>query len=115
MLLYLLAVLAVAAWKFIPRPWHPTLTLDTPAGPVPVEARCRDGKVERVQFTNVPCFVTDLDVPVDVEGLGRITVDVAYGGAFFAIVDAPSLGLAVEPKHARDLVVIGNRILAGVA
>ena len=90
-----------------------TLTLDTPAGPVPVEARCRDGKVERVQFTNVPCFVTDLDVPVDVEGLGRITVDVAYGGAFFAIVDAPSLGLAVEPKHARDLVVIGNRSPCG--
>jgi len=49
------------------------LTLDTPAGPVPVEARCRDGKVERVQFTNVPCFATDLDVPVAVEGLGRIT------------------------------------------
>jgi len=91
------------------------LTLDTPAGPVPVEARCRDGKVERVQFTNVPCFATDLDVPVEVEGLGRITVDVAYGGAFFAIVDAPALGLAVEPKHARDLVVTGNRILAAAA
>src|SRR5438128_12367243 len=74
-----------------------TITLDTPAGPVPVEARCRDGKVERVQFTNVPCFVTDLDVPVDVEGLGRTTVDVAYGGAVFAIVDAPALGLAVAP------------------
>ena len=91
------------------------LTLDTPAGPVPVEARCRDGKVERVEFTNVPCFVTDLDVPVDVEGLGPVRVDVAYGGAFFAIVDAPALGLAVEPKHARDLVVLGNRILAAVA
>ena len=91
------------------------LTLDTPAGPVPVEARCRDGKVERVQFTNVPCFVTDLGVPVDVDGLGRIAVDVAYGGAFFAIVDAPALGLAVEPKHARELVVVGNRILAAVS
>jgi proline racemase len=91
------------------------LTLDTPAGPVPVEARCRDGKVERVQFTNVPCFVADLAVPVDVEGLGRITVDVAYGGAFFAIVDATALGLAVEPKIARELVGLGNRILAAVA
>jgi len=75
------------------------VTLDTPAGPVPVEARCRDGKVERVQFTNVPCFVTQLDANVDVEGLGRIPLDVAYGGAFFAIVDAPSLGFAVEPKE----------------
>ena len=90
------------------------LTLDTPAGPVPVEARCRGGKVERVQFTNVPCFVTDLGVPVEVEGLGRISVDVAYGGAFFAIVDAPALGFAVEPKEARELVVTGNRILAAV-
>jgi proline racemase len=73
-----------------------TLTLDTPAGPVPVEARCR-GAV------------------VDVEGLGRIPVDVAYGGAFFAIVDAPSLGLAVEPAEARDLVALGRRITAAAA
>lgn len=87
-----------------------TLTLDTPAGPVPVEARCRDGKVERVQLSNVPCFVTDLDVELDVAGVGRVTVDVAYGGAFFAIVDAPSLGFALEPKEARELVAFGNRI-----
>ncbi len=92
-----------------------TLTLDTPAGPVPVEARCRDGKVERVQFTNVPCFVTHLGATLDVEGLGTIPVDVAYGGAFFAIVDAPKLGFAVEPKEARDLVVLGNRITAAAA
>jgi proline racemase len=89
-----------------------TLTLDTPAGPVPVEARCRDGKVERVRFTNVPCFVTHLGAKLDVEGLGTIPVDVAYGGAFFAIVDAPSLGFSVEPKEARDLVTLGNRIVA---
>jgi len=92
-----------------------TLTLDTPAGPVPVEARCRDGKVERVQFTNVPCFATHLGATLEVLGLGTIQVDVAYGGAFFAIVDAPSLGFAVQPKEARDLVVLGNRITAAAA
>jgi proline racemase len=91
------------------------LTLDTPAGPVPVEARCRGGKVERVQFTNVPCFATHLGASVDVEGLGRIAVDVAYGGAFFAIVEAPSLGFAVERKEARELVALGNRITAAAA
>jgi proline racemase len=91
------------------------LTLDTPAGPVPVEARCRDGKVERVQFTNVACFATHLGATLEVEGLGPIAVDVAYGGAFFAIVDAPALGLAVEPKAARDLVQLGNRITAAAA
>jgi proline racemase len=88
------------------------LTLDTPAGPVPVEARCRGGKVERVQFTNVPCFATHVGAKLDVEGLGTIAVDVAYGGAFFAIVDAPSLGFTVEPKEARELVLLGNRIVA---
>jgi len=92
-----------------------SLTLDTPAGPVPVEARCRDGKVERVQLTNVPCFATHLGALLDVDGVGSIAVDVAYGGAFFAIVDAPSLGFAVEPKEARDLVALGNRITAAAA
>ena len=92
-----------------------TLTLDTPAGPVPVEARCRAGKVDRVQFTNVPCFATHLGAHVDVDGLGTVVVDVAYGGAFFAIVDAPSLGFALEPKEARELVAVGNRITAAVA
>jgi trans-L-3-hydroxyproline dehydratase len=92
-----------------------TLTLDTPAGPVSVEARCRGGKVERVQFTNVPSFVTHLGVKLDVAGVGAVAADVAYGGAFFAIVDAPSLGFAVEPGEARDLVLLGNRITAAAA
>jgi proline racemase len=87
-----------------------SLTLDTPAGPVPVEARCRAGKVERVQLTNVPSFVAELDAALDVDGLGRIRVDVAYGGAFFALVDAPSLGFSLDPKEARDLVTLGSRI-----
>jgi proline racemase len=91
------------------------LTLDTPAGPVPVAATCRDGKVERVEFTNVPCFATHLGAVLDVEGVGPLTVDVAYGGAFFAIVDAPSLGLSVEPKEARELVALGHRITAAAA
>src|SRR5688572_2585690 len=92
-----------------------SLTLDTPAGPVPVEATCRAGKVERVRFTNVPCFAVHLGALVDVEGLGRIPVDVAYGGVFFAIVDAPSLGFAVQPREARDLVALGHRITAAAA
>jgi proline racemase len=91
------------------------LTLDTPAGPVPVEARCRDGKVERVRLTNVPCFAVHLGAMVEVDGVGPIAVDVAYGGAFFAIVDAPSLGFGIEPAEARELVALGNRITAAAA
>ena len=43
-------------------------------------ARCRDGRCESVEFTNVPCFADRLDAPLEVEGLGTLTVDVAYGG-----------------------------------
>ena len=68
-----------------------------------------------MQFTNVACFATHLGAILEVEGLGPITVDVAYGGAFFAIVDAPSLGLAVESTTARELVLLGNRITAAAA
>ena len=86
------------------------LVLEAPAGLIPVVARCRDGKVTRVQFTNVPSFATHLDAHVEVPGLGTVKLDVAYGGAFFAIVDAPALGFQVVPHEARDLVAIGQRI-----
>jgi len=91
------------------------LTLDTPAGPVKVEAACKDGKVTQVKFANVPCFATHLDATVEVAGLGSIRVDVAYGGAFFAIVDARALGFEVKPAEARELVAVGNRIKAAAA
>ncbi len=91
------------------------LVLDTPGGLVEVVAACRDGKCKSVAFTNVPAFVTHLDADVEVEGLGTVTVDVAYGGAFFALVDAPSLGFAIRPDEAKDLVAMGNRIKKAAA
>src|SRR5690606_23255376 len=88
------------------------LVLDTPAGLVAVTARCADGKCLDVELENVPAFATHLDVPVEVEGFGTVTADIAYGGAFFCIVDAPALGFALARDEARDLVVTGERIKA---
>ncbi|MDX6571099.1 MAG: trans-L-3-hydroxyproline dehydratase, partial [Gaiellales bacterium] len=64
------------------------LRLEAPGGVVEVRATCRDGRCESVEFTNVPCFAERLDAPLEVEGLGTISVDVAYGGMFYAIADA---------------------------
>ena len=86
------------------------LVLETPGGLVGVVATCRDGKVLRVRFTNVPSFATHLDAHVEVPGMGTVRLDVAYGGAFFAVVDAKSLGFEVKPHEARDLVATGQRI-----
>src|SRR5918994_7884551 len=86
--------------------------LEAPGGVVEVRAACRDGRCESVEFTNVPCFVDRLDAPLEVEGLGTLRVDVAYGGMWYAIADAAALGFELEPHEARDLSLAGERIRA---
>ena len=86
--------------------------LEAPGGVVEARATCREGRVESVEFTNVPCFADRLDAPLEVEGLGTIAVDVAYGGMWYAIADARALGFAIEPHEARDLSLTGERIRA---
>jgi trans-L-3-hydroxyproline dehydratase len=87
-----------------------SLMLDTAAGPVAIKARCRNGKVEAVTLTNVPAFVDRLDAPLEVPGHGTILTDVAYGGMFYASVDARALGFEVAPHEARDLAQLGESI-----
>jgi proline racemase len=87
-----------------------TLRLEAPAGVVEVRASCRDGKCESVELTNVPCFADRLDATLDVDGLGTLTVDVAFGGMWYAIADARALGFSLEPSEARDLSRVGEQI-----
>ena len=86
--------------------------LEAPGGVVEARATCRDGRCESVEFTNVPCFADRLDAPLEVEGLGTLSVDIAYGGMFYAIADASALGFAIEPGEARELSLAGERIRA---
>ena len=86
------------------------LVLEAPGGLIDATASCRDGRVERVRVTNVPSFVDRLGAVLEVEGLGTLAVDTAYGGDSFAIVDARALGFALTPDEARDIAVTGVRI-----
>lgn len=88
------------------------LTLESPAGLITLRCECRDGKVLSVRFVNQPAFVYHLDAPVEVPGLGTVTVDVAWGGMTFAIVDAASVGFELVPDEARDICVMGQRVKA---
>jgi proline racemase len=90
------------------------LVLEAPAGLVRVRADCAGGRVERIAFENVPSFATALAAPVEVPGLGTLSIDVAYGGAFCAFVDAAALGFAIVPDEARDLGALGERIRSHV-
>ena len=77
--------------------------LEAPGGVVEVRAACRDGRCESVEFTNVPCFADRIDAPLEVDGLGTLTVDVAFGGMWYAIADADELGFELVPREAREL------------
>jgi proline racemase len=81
------------------------LRIDVPSGTLEVEAALRGSRVERVAFRNVPSFVV-------LEGAcaGDVTADVAFGGAFYASVDAGSLGLAVEPANVTAFIERGREI-----
>ena len=87
-------------------------TLEAPAGLVRVRAECRDGKVTRVTFRNVPAFAIHLDVPVEVPTLGTVVVDVAWGGMLFVLFDGKQVGLNVTPDEGADCVRIGEMVKA---
>lgn len=88
------------------------LVLEAPAGLIPVRAECRNGKVTRVTFRNVPAFAVALDVAVEVPHLGPVTVDVAWGGMFYVIADAAPFGMRLTPDEGRDIVRVGEMIKA---
>ena len=88
------------------------LTLEAPAGLIRVRAECAAGKVRRVTFQNVPAFAVHLDCPIEVRELGTVTVDVAYGGMYYAIADARAFGLRLTPDEGRDIVRITEMIKA---
>ena len=86
------------------------LSLDMPGGRVDVIAECRAGKCVSVTIHNVPAVALKLDCLIEVEGLGAIMVDIAYGGMIFAIADARALSFELVPDEARDLAVLGEKI-----
>jgi trans-L-3-hydroxyproline dehydratase len=71
-------------------------------------------RVTGVRFTNVPSFVAGLDLSVDVRGVGPVRYDLAYGGAFYAYVDATAVGLRLEAAEHDRIVDLGRRIKEAV-
>ena len=86
------------------------LVLEAPGGLIEAVAQCRDGKVQRVEVKNVPSFADRLDAMIEVEGLGTLKVDTAYGGDSFVIADARALGFSLTADEAADLVATGLKI-----
>jgi len=88
------------------------LVMEAPGGLVKARASCREGKAKRITITNVPSFADQLGAALEVAGLGTLTVDTAYGGDSFVIVDAAALGFAIVPDEAREIAETGMKIVA---
>lgn len=88
------------------------LTLEAPAGLIRIRAACANGKVKAVTFQNVPAFAVYLDAVIEIPHLGRVTVDVAYGGMFYVIAQASQFGLRLTPDEGAEIVRIGAMLRA---
>lgn len=87
------------------------LVLAAPAGPIRLRADCEGGRVKAVTFRNVPAFAAHLDAEIDVPHLGRVRVDVGWGGMFHVIVDVRQFkGLELIPAHGREIARISAMI-----
>jgi proline racemase len=90
------------------------IRFDTPAGLVIADVDVLDGKVQSVQLDNVPSYLHVQGAEVDVPGLGKLRLDVAYGGNFYAILPASSVDLALVPSRHDALVERGLAIMDAV-
>jgi proline racemase len=86
------------------------LTINVPAGTVRARGLMEGRRVREVLFRNVPSFAWLRDRELEVAGLGQVRFDIAYGGAFYAIIEAAPLGLALRPQEYGRLIDYGRRI-----
>ncbi|MFE4706952.1 proline racemase family protein [Peribacillus simplex] len=87
------------------------LTLEAPAGLIRVKAECSNGKVTNVTFKNVPAFAPYIDAEIDVPHLGKVKVDVGWGGMFYVIADVRQFeGLELIPEHGHEIARISSMI-----
>ena len=89
--------------------------IDAPAGFIEAFVKWDGLKVGGVRFRNVPSFLYRQDVRVTTPSFGQITVDVAFGGAFYAYLDGAQVGLEVVPENLRVLVQLGDEVKKAVA
>ena len=90
------------------------LKIDSPAGFITSYAKVNNGKVGSMYFHNVPSFVYLIDQKVEVKEIGNVKYDIAFGGAYYAFVNAASVGLTCTPDKIKELIDVGMKIKKAV-
>ena len=92
-----------------------TIKIDAPAGRIVCFAEVKNGEAGKVSFQNVPCFIYQRDLKIQVDSIGKVNGDIAYCGAFYVYVDVTQLNLRVTPENAEQLAAFGTEIKRKVA
>lgn len=92
-----------------------TVKIDSPAGLITATGRVENGKVKKVSFQNVPSYVVALDSEIEIPEYGKIKYDLAFGGAYYAYVQAADIGLTCCPKDIDKLIQVGREIKKAVS
>ncbi len=89
-----------------------SFVLEAPAGLIEIDAACSNGKATEIILKNQPAFVAPggLDVAIDVPTFGKVSVDVAYGGMWYCIVDAEAMGLELTPASGKEICRLGEMV-----
>jgi len=87
------------------------LVLEAPAGLIEVRAQCANGKAQSITLRNVPAFASHIGATIEVDGVGKVKVDAAYGGDSFVMADVADFGLAITPADARQVAEVGRRLV----
>lgn len=89
--------------------------IDAPCGQIKAFAYGIGNRIDKVTFECVPSYVVAQNQQVYVEGIGKVTFDLAFGGAYYAYVDAASIGITCDQKHYNQLIDFGRKIKAAVS
>jgi proline racemase len=87
------------------------LILEAPAGLIEVQAACAHGKAQSITLRNVPALTSHIGAMIEVDGIGKVKVDTAYGGDSFVMADAADFGLAITPSDARQVAEMGRKLV----
>ncbi len=86
------------------------IRIDAPCGRIRTFVSVKNGKVLNTRFHCVPSFVVALDEKIAIEGLGEITYDLAFGGAFYVYVNADLIGLELNSENYSRIIQTGMKI-----
>ncbi|EJO5347906.1 proline racemase [Clostridium botulinum] len=93
---------------------YTNIKLEAPAGMINAKVKVEDGKAKETSIVNVPAFLYKKDIEIDVPEYGKLTLDISFGGSFFAMVDAEKIGIDICPANSQKINDLGMKIIHAV-